>query len=135
MESWQWPVGSYEIGFVSSFVCWFVGRSIHLSVHPSIQMIFWNCIISFFQILVVIRNHMKLCVTARFFQTKKEKRKILKIVQKLLKNRVSWIYWKLWPLIFFLNLVYNESLYYFLFSCTDPTNQENLVPEIWAKVF
>ena len=34
---------------------------------------------------------------------------------------------------FFLNLVYNQSLYYFLYSCTNPIFGKNLFPEIWAK--
>ena len=34
----------------------------------------------------------------------------------------------------FLNLVYKESLYYLLYSCTNPIFVENLVPEIYAKM-
>ena len=34
---------------------------------------------------------------------------------------------------FFLNLVYKESLYQLLYSCTNPTLEENLVPEIGPK--
>ena len=34
---------------------------------------------------------------------------------------------------FFLNLVNNESVYYFLSYCTKPIPRENLVPEIWPK--
>ena len=43
----------------------------------------------------------------------------------LLKNSV---------IIFYLNLVYNESLYYLLYSCTNPIFGKSLVPEIWAKM-
>ena len=35
---------------------------------------------------------------------------------------------------FFLNLVYNESLCYWLYSCTDPIFGKNLIHEIWAKM-
>ena len=35
---------------------------------------------------------------------------------------------------FLLNLVYNERLYYLLYSCTNPIFGKNLVPEIWAKM-
>ena len=34
----------------------------------------------------------------------------------------------------FLNLVYEESSYYLLYSCTNPIRGKNLVPEIWAKM-
>ena len=34
----------------------------------------------------------------------------------------------------FLNLVYNESLYCLLYSCTSLRFGKNLVPEIWVKV-
>ena len=34
-----------------------------------------------------------------------------------------------------LNLIYNENLYYFLCSCTNPIFEKILVPEIWAKMF
>ena len=35
---------------------------------------------------------------------------------------------------FFLNFVYNESLYCFLNSCTNPIFAKNPVPEIWTKM-
>ena len=35
---------------------------------------------------------------------------------------------------FFLNLVYNESLHYLLYSSTNPILKKNLVPEIGAKM-
>ena len=35
---------------------------------------------------------------------------------------------------FFFNLLYNESLQYFLYSCTNLMFGKNLVPEIWAKM-
>lgn len=31
-------------------------------------------------------------------------------------------------------LIYNESLYYWLYFCTNPTFEKNLVPETWVKV-
>ena len=31
-------------------------------------------------------------------------------------------------------MVYNESLYYLLYSCTNPISGNNLVPELWAKM-
>ena len=34
----------------------------------------------------------------------------------------------------FLNLIYNEILYYFLYSCTNPIFRKNLVAKIWAKM-
>ena len=36
---------------------------------------------------------------------------------------------------FLLNLIYNESLYYLLCSCTNPIIEKIFVPEIWAKMF
>ena len=36
--------------------------------------------------------------------------------------------------IFFLNLVSNENLYYLLYSRLNPIVGKNLVPEIWAKI-
>ena len=35
---------------------------------------------------------------------------------------------------FFLNLVYNESLYHSLYSCVNPTFGKILVLEIWVKM-
>ena len=35
---------------------------------------------------------------------------------------------------FFLNLVYKESLYCLLYSCTNPILGKNLIPEIWTKM-
>ena len=35
---------------------------------------------------------------------------------------------------FFLNLVYKESSYYLLYSCTNPILGKNLILEIWAKM-
>ena len=58
----------------------------------------------------------------------------------------SQIFWKkyFWPRnwkfigkfshCFFLNLVYNKTLYYLLYSCINPLFSKNLVPEIWAKM-
>ena len=43
----------------------------------------------------------------------------------LLKNLV---------IIFFLNLVYNERLYYLLYSCTNSIFGKYLVPEIWVEM-
>ena len=37
-------------------------------------------------------------------------------------------------IIFFLNLVYNESLYYLLYSCTNSIFGKYLVPEIWVEM-
>ena len=36
---------------------------------------------------------------------------------------------------FFVNLVHNESLFYLLYSLTNPIFGKNLVTEIWPKVF
>ena len=36
--------------------------------------------------------------------------------------------------LFFLDLVYNESLYYLLYSCTNPIFGKSLVPKICAKM-
>ena len=36
---------------------------------------------------------------------------------------------------FFLNLIYNESLYYLVYSCMNLTFGKNLVPEIWSKYY
>ena len=33
---------------------------------------------------------------------------------------------------FFLNLVYKESSYYLLYSCTNPILGKNLIPEMWV---
>ena len=49
-----------------------------------------------------------------------------KVLLDLLKNLVS---------KFFLNLSYNESLFYLLYHCANPILGENLFPEIWGKMF
>ena len=36
---------------------------------------------------------------------------------------------------FFLNLVYNENLHYFQYSCISPKFGKNMAFEVWAKVF
>ena len=36
--------------------------------------------------------------------------------------------------LFFACWVYNEGLFYFLYSCTNPIFGKNPVPEIWAKL-
>ena len=46
------------------------------------------------------RIHMKLCVTAGFSAKNVFARKFGKMDQKWARNRVSWIYWKIWSLIF-----------------------------------
>ena len=64
---------------------------------------------------------MKLCVAESL-----GKKNALKIgFLNLLKNFV---------VSFFLNLVYNESFCYLLYSCTNPIFRKSLVPEIWAKM-
>ena len=79
-------------------------------------------------VCVVVRDR------ARFFEKNLFAQKIGKIDQKwarkqgfvnLLENLVT---------NFFLNLVYNKSLCYLLYSCTNLIFGKNLVPGIWAKM-
>ena len=53
--------------------------------------------------------------------------------EKWAKNRVFWINWKICHYCF-LNLVYKESSYYLVYSCTNPRLGKNLFPEILAKM-
>ena len=54
---------------------------------------------------------------------------------KIGQKQVFKIYWKIWLLIFSLNLFCNENLYYLLCSCTNPILGKIFVLEIWAKMF
>ena len=89
-----------------------------------------NWFISFFwNFTQCSRLYMEMCMTAR----------LLKTIfcpqngENGLKLGFIWINWKFgqW---FFLNLVYNESSFYLLYSCINLIFGKNLVPEIWTKV-
>ena len=54
--------------------------------------------------------------------------------KKMSQIKVFWIYWRIWSLFFFLNFINNESLYFFLNSCTNPIFRKTPVPKIWTKV-
>ena len=56
-----------------------------------------------------------------------------KVGQKWAKNRFLNLLENL-VINFFLNLGYNESLYYLLYSCTNSIFGKNLFPEMWAKM-
>ena len=76
---------------------------------------------------MVLEVHVVLCVTVgvfekHFFAPKiGQKYSFLNLLENLLIN-------------FFLNLVYKESLYYLLYSRTNPTLGKNLVPKISTKM-
>ena len=53
--------------------------------------------------------------------------------QKWAKDQVSLIYWEIW-FYFFQDLVYDESLYYLMYSSTNPIFGKNLVSEIQTKI-
>ena len=69
----------------------------------------------------------------RFFEKTLFSPKIGKMNRKWAKN---WSFFNLMDLVinYFLNMVYNESLCYLLYSCTNPIFGKNLVPGIWAKM-
>lgn len=69
------------------------------------------------------------CRLGLFFETNifnPKMEKMGQIYSNLLKNSV---------IHFFFNLVSNETLYYLLYSCTDPIFWKYLIPKIWAKTF
>ena len=69
---------------------------------------------------MVLETHMKLCITEP--------------VKKILKFPKNWENGqKRFGHKFFPNLVYNEDLYYLLYSCTNLIFEKNLILEIWAK--
>ena len=70
---------------------------------------------------------------ARFF----EKIFLSKKWGKWTKNGKKWGFLNLLEnlvIIFFQDLVYNESFRYLLYSCTNPIFGKNLVPGIWVKM-
>ena len=101
-----------------------------LSFRPSI------CCVVFLKLLVLLKFwHFAgnpYAWQSRIFQKKLFVPKIGKVDRKWAKNRVLWIYWKIWSLVF-LNLFYNENVI-ILCSCRNPVFREIFVPEIWAKI-
>ena len=74
---------------------------------------------------MVLRAYVLLRVTARFFEMGNGKNvQKIEFFLNILENLV----------IFFFKLVYNESLYYLLYSFTNPILEKNLIPEIWPKM-
>ena len=95
-------------------------------LRPSVMAFSWNCVIIFLNFDMALEIHMKLCITRAEFSIKIFfALKIGKMDQKWSKNRVFWIYWKIWSLIF----------YYLLCICTNSIVKKIFVPEIWAKIF
>ena len=103
----------------------------YASFCPGIFLELYNTF--FLKFDMVLKVHMKLCVTEldfwekNFFAPKLRKR--VKMGQKhgffnLLENLV---------INFLLNLIYNRNLYYLLCSCTNPIFGKVFVPEIWPK--
>ena len=73
---------------------------------------------------MMLETHVVLCLTTGVFKRKKNCPQYYDFLN-LLENLV---------ISFFLNLVYKESLYYLLYSCTNPILGKNLIPEIWTKM-
>ena len=69
---------------------------------------------------MVLEAHVLLCLTARFLK----KSFFAPKMEKMCKNRVFWIYLKIFH-YFFLNLVYKK-VYYLLYSCANPIFEKNL---------
>ena len=84
------------------------------SARPSAQKFSWNWFFSLFfrELKIVLGARVVLCMTARFF----EKNVLPSKWVKLTRLSVLWMYRKIQffflVLYFFINLVYNESLYY-----------------------
>ena len=72
---------------------------------------------------------MKLCVAGLDYLKKKKNQKWGKLAKSRLVEFVE-----KFDRSFFLNLIYDKSLYYLLYSCTNPTFRKNLIPDIWAKM-
>ena len=81
----------------------------------------------------MLKTHTKLCMTSRIF------------LKNCLENgeygQKKWAKLRFFEFIeefghcfFFLNFIYNESLYFFLNSCTNPIFRKTPVPKIWTKV-
>ena len=86
-----------------------------LSVLHCVRKFCRNWLFSILELSMVLGAHVVLWLTESDFLRKK-----ICLPQKWAKNRVFWIYWKTFNHHFFLNLVYNESLCYLLYSCTNP---------------
>ena len=115
LDPWWEPERSYD-GFVRSSVC-SSGRFLRIG-----SLVFLN-------FGMLLKTRLKWCVTAIFFRNfffftskwaKGPKIGFFKIIEKFGH--------------FFLNLFYNESLYYLLCSCANPIFGKNLVLEIWVKI-
>ena len=116
----------------------FVFSSFHLSIfpsfRPSVWKFSWDWLISFFLKLSMVLEAYVLCMTEADFFKKiccpkngENRPKIgLKIGFFGFIGKFSHQ--------FFLNLVYKESSYYLLYSCTNPILGKNLILEIWAKM-
>ena len=66
---------------------------------------------------------MNFCMVAKFFE------------RNFFDPKISWKEgFVLVSYFFFQNFIYNEILYFLLYSCANPIFGENLVLEIWVKV-
>ena len=92
---------------------------------PSVRKFSRDWLISFFS--ETQHGVREPCVTESDFLKKIIFSKNEEMCQKWAKNRVFKIYWKI-QLLIFLNLVYKESLYYLLYSCTNSISGKNLIP-------
>ena len=106
--------------------------SVFPSFHSSVQKFSWNWLVSFFS--ETHHGVRGLCGflqgSARFF---KKKYFVPKMEKMGLKIGFFEFIGK-FSLEFFLHLVYKESSYYLLYSCTNPILGEIQVSEIWAKM-
>ena len=76
---------------------------------------------------MVIGAHVVLCLTAGFFKNNI-------FASKMDQDYGFWNLSKKLDINFFMILIYIESLYYPLYSCTNPIFGGNLVPEICQKM-
>ena len=84
---------------------------------------------------MVPESHVKLCVAELDFPEKNIlPSKMGKLVQNGPKTGFFQFIGKCGDQ-FLLNLIYNENLYYLLFSCTNPILRKIFVPDVWARVF
>ena len=106
LDPWLWPEKSYKL--------WLVYVSFRsLSFRPSFQEFSWDWVIScFLKFNMVLGTHVVLTVTEPDFLEK------IYLPQKCL-NRVFEFIEKM-SNYFFLNLGYDESLCYLLYSCINP---------------
>ena len=90
LDTSQWPEGSYKIGFLHPSAC--------PSIHPTVCLCIFLELYDYFFLKfgMVLETHMNLCMTAGFSWKKFLASKFGKIDWKWAKNRVFWIYGKIW---------------------------------------